>query len=337
MIADFVLHALLGLLPVCCFLTALVYLDSYKLIPLRWVVGVIILGVGSALLSYPVNIAGLGWLNIEFVTYTRYVSPVIEEALKASILFILIRNNRIGFLVDAAILGFAVGAGFAIFENIFYLRAMPDTQMGLWIVRGFGTAIMHGGATAIFAVVSEALAGQNPTRGYAIYLPGFVGAVVVHSIFNHFFFTPVVNTLVILVSLPVVMTIIFQHSEKSVSDWLGVGFDADTELLELINSGEFSSSTVGLYLNSLKEKFEGPVVVDLLCYLRLHTELSIRAKGLLMMRESGFMDKTGEETKAKLEELKYLKANIGVTGLLAIKPFMQMSQKDLWQFYMLSN
>jgi hypothetical protein len=79
------------------------------------------------------------------------------------------------------------------------------------------------------------------------------------------------------------------------------------------------------------------MVVDLLCYLRLHTELSIRAKGLLMMRESGFMDKTGEETKAKLEELKFLESTIGTTGRLAIKPFLRMSQEDLWQFYMLSN
>ena len=284
MTAGIVIHALLGLLPVCCFLTALIYLDSYKLIPLRWVLGTIVLGCGTALLSYPVNVFGLEWLQLEFISYTRYVSPFVEEALKASILFVLVRHNRIGFLVDAAIFGFAVGAGFAIFENLFYLKMQPDMQLGTWIVRGFGTAIMHGGATAIFAVISEAIAGQNPTRGYAIYLPGFVGAVVVHSIFNHFFFAPIVNTLLILVSLPLLLAIVFQQSHKSVSDWLGMGFDADTELLELINSGEFSSSKVGLYLRSLMEKFEGPVVVDLLCYLRLHTELSIRAKGLLMMR-----------------------------------------------------
>lgn len=337
MTADIVIHALLGLLPVCCFLTALIYLDSYKLIPLRWVLGTIVLGCGAALLSYPVNVFGLEWLQLEFISYTRYVSPFVEEALKASILFVLVRHNRIGFLVDAAIFGFAVGAGFAIFENLFYLKMQPDMQLGTWVVRGFGTAIMHGGATAIFAVMSEAIAGQNPTRGYAIYLPGFFSAVIVHSIFNHFFFEPVVNTLLILVSLPLVLTIVFQYSEKSIANWLGMGFDADTELLELINSGDFSSSKVGLYLQSLKEKFDGPVVVDLLCYLRLHTELSIRAKGLLMMRQSGFMDKTGEETKAKLEELKFLESNIGSTGLLAIKPFMRMSQEDLWQFYMLSN
>jgi hypothetical protein len=69
----------------------------------------------------------------------------------------------------------------------------------------------------------------------------------------------------------------------------------------------------------------------------LHTELSIRAKGLLMLRESGFKDKAGEETQAKLQEMKYLEQSIGTTGKLAIKPFLQMSQKDLWQFYMLSN
>jgi hypothetical protein len=209
--------------------------------------------------------------------------------------------------------------------------------LGTWIVRGFGTAFMHGGATAIFAIVSHALIGQHPTIGRLALLPGFVVAVVVHSIFNHFFFAPIVNTLLVLVSLPVLLTIVFQQSEKSVSDWLGMGFDADTELLELINSGELSTSKVGLYLHSLKEKFDGPIVVDLLCYLRLHTELSIRAKGLLMMRESGFANKTGEETRAKLEELKFLESSIGATGLLAMKPFLKMSQKDLWQLYMLSD
>jgi len=337
MIGDFLLHALLGLLPVCCFLAALVYLDSYKLIPMRWVLGVIALGCGAAIVSYPLNLIGLEWFDIEFVSFTRYVAPLIEEALKALVIIALIRRNRIGFLVDAAIFGFAVGAGFAIFENLFYLQVLPDTRLGTWIIRGFGTAIMHGGATAIFAIVSHTLAGQKTTRGRAVFIPGFVVAVIVHSVFNHFFFAPIVNTLLVLVSLPILLAVVFQQSEKSVSEWLGMGFDADTELLELINSGELSVSKVGRYLHSLKEKFEGPIVVDLLCYLRLHTELSIRAKGLLMMRESGFANKTGEETRAKLEELKFLESSIGATGLLAIKPFLKMSQKDLWQFYMLSN
>jgi len=333
---NLLIHALLGLLPVCCFLAALVYLDSYKLVPMRWILGTIGLGCVAGILSYPLNAGARELLNIEFLTLTRYVAPIIEEALKALIIIVLIRNNRVGFLVDAAIFGFAVGTGFAIFENLFYLQAAPDMLLGTWIVRGFGTAIMHGGATAIFAIMFHTLSGQHATKGRALLLPGYLIASIVHSTFNHFFFAPIVNTLIILAALPILLAIVFQQSEKSVQDWLGMGFDADTELLELINSGEFSVSRVGMYLHSLKEKFEGPVVVDLLCYLRLHTELSIRAKGLLMMREQGFADKAGEETRAKLEELKFLESSIGVTGLMAIKPFVRMSQKDLWQFYMLS-
>jgi len=138
MTADFFIHALLGLLPVCCFLAALMYLDSYKLVPIRLIIGTIVLGCVAAIASYPLNVAGLEWLDIEFIAYTRYVAPLVEEALKAAIIIVLIRRNRIGFLVDAAIFGFAVGAGFAIFENMYYLQILPDMQLGTWIVRGFG-------------------------------------------------------------------------------------------------------------------------------------------------------------------------------------------------------
>ena len=96
MIADPLMHALLGLLPVCCFLAALVYLDSYKLVPLKWVVAVIVLGCAAAIASYPFSLIGLRWLNIEFTTYTRYVAPLVEETLKALIIWALMRNNRIG-------------------------------------------------------------------------------------------------------------------------------------------------------------------------------------------------------------------------------------------------
>ncbi len=76
---------------------------------------------------------------------------MIEELLKAAVIVVLMRTHRIGFPVDAAICGFAVGTGFAVVENLYFLHAMPDAGMGTWIVRGFGTAFMHGGVTAIFA------------------------------------------------------------------------------------------------------------------------------------------------------------------------------------------
>jgi hypothetical protein len=263
------------------------------------------------------------------------VAPVTEELLKALVIVALVRMHRIGFLVDAAIFGFAVGAGFALVENVVYLQQTPGAGLGIWIVRGFGTAIMHGGATALFAVLGLARIEQAGQAGPRQYLPGFAIAVVLHSAFNHFFLSPIFSTLGILLVLPPLLYLAFRRSEKAVGAWLGHGFDADTEMLELINSGRLSGSPVGQYLHTLKDKFHGPVVADLLCYLRLYTELSLRAKGILLMRESGFEVPVDESTREKFAEMDYLEKSIGRTGLIAIQPMLHMSHKDLWQLYML--
>src|SRR5437667_3123215 len=76
-----------------------------------------------------------------------------------------------------------------------------------------------------------------------------------------------------------------------------------------------SASPLGEYLHALKSKFKGPVVADLLCYLRLYTELALRAKGILMMNESGFEVSVDEETQAKFDEMRYLESDRKSTRL----------------------
>ncbi|MCJ7558600.1 MAG: PrsW family intramembrane metalloprotease, partial [Gammaproteobacteria bacterium] len=230
---------------------------------------------------------------------------------------------------------FSVGTGFAILENFYYLQSMHEATIGMWLIRGFGTAIMHGGAAAIFSVTTYALSDHKSRAGIAEVFPGLLLAILTHSIYNHFPLSPPVSTLVVLVVLPLLGVFIFKVSEDSLERWLNVGFDADTELLEIINSGEMSESRVGEYFESLQQHFKPEIVVDLICYLRLHVELALRAKGMLMMRESGFDVETGPNVRASLEELKCLEERIGVTGRLALKPFLHVSRKDLWQLYML--
>src|SRR5690348_5219133 len=130
---GFVTRALLGLAPVASFLAALVLLDSYKLVRLRTVMAMVACGLVLASLAYLVNWALLAATKLEFATYTRYVAPVVEELLKAAVIVVLVRRHRIGFLVDAAILGFAVGAGFALGENVHYLRVAGDAGIGTWL------------------------------------------------------------------------------------------------------------------------------------------------------------------------------------------------------------
>lgn len=329
---DNLIRFLFSLLPVFLFLLALVYLDSYKLVHFRMVVLSIVCGALAALAALFLNRWMIEGFSSDLDTFRRYVAPVVEEILKATYVIYLIKSNRVGFMVDAAIHGFAIGAGFAAAENIYYLRALDQANLLVWIIRGFGTAIMHGGATLIVAIVTKTLVDRYATRLRYV-LPGLGMAVVIHGLFNHFVFSPVISTVGLIVLLPLFILAVFAQSEKTTRNWLGVGFDNDTELLEMINSGAISEEPVGLYLRSLKEKFPGEVVADMLCYLQLHLELSIRAKGILLMRETGFRTEPDPQVRDKLRELKYLEKSIGKTGRLAMLPFLRASSRDLWQIY----
>ncbi len=330
-----VLKILIALLPVLVFLLALVFMDSYKLVRLKTLLLAILGGALAAGIGYYANSALIGRFQNDFTFYSRYVSPFIEETLKALVLVAFFRAQRIGFLVDGAILGFAAGAGFSLFENVYYLNASANAGLVIWVIRGFGTAMMHGGTTAIFAALTKALADRRSTGLWLAGLPGLGIAFVVHSAFNHFLLPPLVATAAVLVVLPLVAVNIFLISEKSTRQWLDVGFDTDVEMLGLVNSGRLTTTRAGKYLLSLKDRFPGEVVADMLCLLRLHVELSIGAKGILLMKEAGLPVKPEPNIREKFEELRYLEKNVGKTGMLAIGPVLQRSRRDLWELHML--
>ena len=335
MLTDVLSKAPIGLLPVVIFLIVLLYMDSYKLVGFRTILWVILIGALLPVAGYWINGYAIGLLGWDFSSYSRYAAPVIEEGLKACVMIYLFRSNRIGFLVDSAILGFAVGAGFGVVENFYYLYMASDAHIAVWVVRGFGTAIMHGGTMALFGVLAQTLSERQMKINPLLYVPGFIVAITIHSVFNHFPGTPILTTLGTLLALPPIFLVVFQKSARSMHEWLEVDFDEDALLMEQIKSGEFTESRIGRFLQDLKQKFPGTVVVDMLCYLRLYTELALRAKGVLMMRENGLDTPVGERTRAKFEEMRYLEKSIGKTGLLAMSPFLQMTRKDLWQLYVL--
>ena len=330
-----VLGVAVGVLPVFLFLGALVLIDSYKLVALRAILLSVAAGVAAALASYGVNVVLRPALGLDFTSYSRYVAPAVEETLKAAFVVYLLKRNKVGFVVDAAIHGFGIGTGFAILENLYYLQVNSDATLWTWIVRGLGTAIMHGGATAIVAMVTRTLHNQREAFRAYLLLPGLAVAMVLHSLYNHFLLHPLLATALIVMVVPYLSVAVFQRSERETTSWLGAGFDTDQELLRVVRSGQLSLTPVGKYLATLRSRFAPEVIVDMLCLLRLRAELAIRAKGVLMMREAGFAAAPDPAVKDKLEELRYLEKSIGKTGLLALHPFLHTSTRDLWQLTVL--
>jgi RsiW-degrading membrane proteinase PrsW (M82 family) len=349
-----VLGVLFSVLPVFLFLAALLLIDSYKLVTLRAILLSVAAGVVAALAGYAANVWLRPALHLDFESYSRYVAPIVEETLKAIFVVWLLWRSKVGFVVDAAIHGFGIGTGFALVESLYYLHAAQDAGIWSWIVRGFGTAIMHGGCTAIMAMVSKSLLdghGRVQGRGSPrpdtpdtqgrglprplVVLPGLAVAIVLHSIYNHFLVQPIIATALIVLVFPWISVAVFQQSERETKSWVGEGFDDDQELLRVVHAGEVSGTPVGRYLVTLRSRFAPEVIVDMMCLLRLHAELAVRAKGVLMMREAGFDAPPDPSVKDKLDELKYLERSIGKTGLRALNPFLHTTTRDLWQMTML--
>lgn len=332
---SFLLALGVSLAPVLAFLAMLLSLDSFKLVRLRAVLTTIAVGGLAALVCLLLNRFALQGRDWDFQLYSRYAAPLLEELAKALYVIYLIKTKRTGFMVDSAIHGFASGAGFACLENIYYIQSLPGSQVWVWLIRGFGTAIMHGGATAIFALLAKNAADQRAETSWHALLPAWLAASAVHSFYNHFVLPPQFMVILLLLTLPVLLVFIFQRSETATRAWLEVGFDSDRELLDLITSERATSSRIGIYLQALRNTFSPEAVVDILCYLRLYLELSIKAKGVLLMREAGFAPAPDPHVKQIFAELQYLKKEIGATGLLAVSPFLSTTSRDLWQLQML--
>ena len=327
----------IALLPVTVFLIALIFADSFKLVPVPTLLTSLAGGAAAALVALALHQWLFAVTGLNTAHFSRYVAPVTEETLKALVLLHPLRRHRIGFIVDAAIIGFAIGAGFALVENVEYLRTLDDRTIWLWIVRGFGTAILHGTTTAVVAIAAKALIDHRPGRGLVWILPGWVLAVVLHSIFNHALVSPLLAALVLIIALPLVVVVVFTRSEQSTHDWVAGGLDLDVVLLELLESADFEGTRLGRYLEELRARFPGPIVADMFCLLQLELELGIRAKGMLMAREAGLEVPIDDGIRASLAERAYLEESIGPTGLVALRPLQVTGDRDQWHHYLLGH
>jgi len=236
-------------------------------------------------------------------------------------------------MVDSAICGFAIGAGFALAENVSYLQALRGRGFGVWLMRGFGTAVMHGGVAAIGAVISVYLSESRQWRGARQFAPGLVVAMMLHSLFNQGVLSPASSTAATIAGLPLIFMVVFYFSERSLHRWLGGKLDQDIDMIAMIASGEFKQTPQGAYLMSLNDAFPPEVRGDMLTFLHLTLELSARAKGDLIRREAGLEVPADPALESHFKELRYLEKSIGPTGMLAIRPLLSQTPRDLWEMH----
>ena len=329
-------------LPVIVCLAAMEWIDAFKLLGLRDVVVLMVAGAVIATAAYYANGGVLDRFPIGADVYSRYGAPMVEEGLKAACIVALLARNRIGYLIDAAITGFAVGSGFALAENLFFLHQFTGANMGVWLVRGFGTAIMHGGATALFSIITLAL--YSPRLRVSadrfhfspvLFVPGLVAAVLMHGIFNHFQHAPLLAMGVVLLGVPISLFAIFSAGETYAHRWLVEDRATHARLLDDMRSGAFEQTAGGRALAALAARMDPHSAADLFDYVRTNTEMVARADETLLAIEDHERVALDVVLRGKLEHLHNLERRLGQTTLMAVRQHLQLSRDDLWKLHTL--
>lgn len=332
------LKALIAIAPVIVLLLVFDRLDIFDLVTFREIALLLLAGGAIAIIALGANTQAMDGFPIGFSAYSRYVAPIIEESLKATPIVVLFAINRLGFKLDSAIAGFAVGAGFSVIENGWFLHLLGDANMSAWIVRGFGTAVMHGGATAIFAVISHEFAEHQSEANAAsyrfnplIFVPGLAAAIFTHSAFNHFPNQPIVAMVLTLLFVPMTLFVIFARSELATHRWLKADHDAHRKTLEDIRAGRFLDTSAGQAIAGIVRPLKAVKVDDVVAHVALSTELIVRAEEIMLAGQEGRVVEGEAGEREKFAALDALERRLGPKVLAATRPHSGISRNDVWE------
>ena len=334
-----ILPALAALLPIVAYLGVLQIYDAFSMTRWHRLASHALWGAVVTLITYAIVVIwryfndGQPWAGL-------LPSVLIEEFLKAAVLIFLVSRRRIAFLAEAQIYGQAVGAGFAFVENILYLSLFPDIGIGTAIVRGMGTSMLHMGCTSTVVSLWLLLPWNEETQRYDIrwnYLFGillFIPSVAIHYVYNMWLFSPAAQLLAVIAIFFLIYSIVGLISERLTLRWLDVSIQSDVVLLQAIQEGKLCDTHSGMYLETIRERFDPLVFFDMCVYVQLYIELLIAGKSRLMLRDAGLQVEMSAEEKRmhteKLTELRAISARIPRVGHYLLRPILHTSVKNRW-------
>jgi RsiW-degrading membrane proteinase PrsW (M82 family) len=330
---------LLALVPVLMLTAVFIWLDVFKLVSFRETVWLLLAGGVAAILAYPLSGYFLDTLPIGFSNYSRFAAPWIEEALKALVIIGLFRINRIGLTLDAVIMGFAVGAGFSVVENVLYLVRFPELAAPVWIVRGLGTAVMHGTTAAALAAIAHRLAVRelhHEARDFHFklrwFVPGYLAAVAIHTLFNQFPSQPMLAMLVTAFVAPLALMAILRFGTTKARQWLATEEEAHRALLEKLQAGAFPDKPGWRRIDELVER-AGPRTGALIReYVTVLTRLMLTEEDVLLQQSE---DTHRVETNGRVlfKRLHDLRQELGSVTIHAVTSLLPFSRSDYWEVW----
>lgn len=142
----------------------------------------ILIGIFVSVFASEVNSLLVELLAMDVYSITVVVTPVTEEILKMLpiLYYAVVISDKKEKLFTASM---AIGIGFAVLENAYYLLNYPNLSMLSAIIRAFGAGLMHGMCTLLVGVGISFV--RKKSKLFYVGTFGLLStAIVYHGIYN---------------------------------------------------------------------------------------------------------------------------------------------------------
>ena len=324
-----------ALLPVVIYIIVVYQIDNFSLISVKRLLLLILCGMLTALACFALfQLTG----KIIPESQSDSVNPIIEEMVKGIPLLWLAARKKIVFFIDSVICGAAVGGGFSILENIFYLLLGDQMGIGTVLFRGLEVALVHMGCSALVAAglmlivrMIEYSRSRSVVKKSDIAMSVFLlsEAPVLHLFHNTFHFVPLVQFVFVIGTLGGLLVWTYFYDVEMIHSWIDTGLDKQLDLLASIKTGRLDDTPTGKFLESVKDAFPPKDFFDIICYVQLHVELSVASRSRVMLRETGLednlplSDEMKEQIISQYIEYKTLEKRLGSAARMTIAPIVK--------------
>ncbi|MGD8406192.1 MAG: PrsW family glutamic-type intramembrane protease [Anaerolineales bacterium] len=320
------------------FIVAIYQFDFYQTGQFRTVLVSLILGgiayAPSSSINRILTASGL----TDKITLEYFIAPVHEELFKGLLLIYLVSRSHLIYSVDGVLYGFAIGVGFAIFENF---EELLQGQLAIGIVsRVFSTNLVHAFSSATVGIAFGISRLKESRLRWWIPVAGFFLAIGQHMLYNIIIHTiysmgmeinPVVTFLPGLVG-GIFVYVVMIHGKNQARNWIKekLGMDDRVTRSEVAAIDRFAG-TDDIML-PIVERFgvEKAKQVEKLLYLQ--ARIGIKKKFLDNVRNNrtpqNAIESEINEMRTKMEQIR---RSIGTYAMLFVRGLFTEEMVSVWE------
>src|SRR6185503_4587166 len=214
----------------------------------------------------------------------------------------------------------------------------PDYNGGTWLVRGLGTAVMHGTTLAMLAAIAHEFA-ERETREAAgdfkfnllWFLPGYLIAVAIHMTFNQFPDRPLQAMLGAILLAPLAIIGIFQFGTAEAQRWLATERAEHERQLEALRAKRWPDGPSGQRIGQLAARLGSAQADRIRRYWELQAYVVVEAERAMIDEAEGDVTLDRPAIIAALDEAEAIKRALGRTTFAQLYRLLPFSRNDYWE------